>query len=92
MLIKVLNFFKESYAKDRLAFYAEIVETTVLIMASAILSFTILDPATEIFIPLYLLGSILAVFSTYRRGSSAVVLCTWFTIMNGWAFIQLFIL
>ena len=89
---KIINFFKQSYAKDRLAFYAEIVETTVLIIASAILSFTILDPATEIFIPLYLLGSILAVFSTYRRGSSAIVLCTWFTIMNSWAFIHLFIL
>lgn len=89
---KIIDFFKHSYATDRLAFYAEIVETTVLIIASAILSFTILDPATEIFIPLYLLGSMLAVFSTYRRGSSAIVLCTWFTIMNSWAFIQLFIL
>jgi trehalose utilization protein len=75
-----------------MAFYAEIVETTVLIIASAVLSFTILDPATTIFVPLYLVGSILAVFSTYRRGSSAIVLCTWFTIMNSWAFIQLFIL
>lgn len=89
---KIINFFKQSYARDRLAFYAEIVETTVLIIASAVLSFTILDPATTIFVPLYLLGSMLAVFSTYRRGSSAVVLCTWFTIMNSWAFIQLFIL
>lgn len=89
---KIINFFKQSYARDRLAFYAEIVETTVLIIASAVLSFTILDPATTIFVPLYLVGSILAVFSTYRRGSSAIVLCTWFTIMNSWAFIQLFIL
>ena len=31
-----------------MAFYAEIVETTVLIMASAILSFTILDPALKL--------------------------------------------
>ena len=89
---KIINFFKQSYATDRMAFYAEIVETTVLIIASAVLSFTILDPATTIFVPLYLVGSILAVFSTYRRGSSAIVLCTWFTIMNSWAFIQLFIL
>ena len=90
--MKIINFFKKSYATDRTAFYAEIVETTLLIIASAVLSFTILDPATEIFIPLYLLGSMLAVFSTYRRGSSAIVLCTWFTVMNSWAFIQLFIL
>lgn len=89
---KIINFFKQSYATDRMAFYAEIVETTVLIVASAVLSFTILDPATTIFVPLYLVGSILAVFSTYRRGSSAIVLCTWFTIMNSWAFVQLFIL
>jgi len=91
-LNKIINFFKQSYATDRMAFYAEIVETTVLIIASAVLSFTILDPATTIFVPLYLVGSILAVFSTYRRGSSAIVLCTWFTIMNSWAFVQLFIL
>jgi hypothetical protein len=91
-LNKIINFFKQSYATDRMAFYAEIVETTVLIVASAVLSFTILDPATTIFVPLYLVGSILAVFSTYRRGSSAIVLCTWFTIMNSWAFVQLFIL
>jgi len=90
-LNKIINFFKQSYATDRMAFYAEIVETTVLIVASAVLSFTILDPTT-IFVPLYLVGSILAVFSTYRRGSSAIVLCTWFTIMNSWAFVQLFIL
>lgn len=89
---KILNFFKQSYKTDRVAFYAEIVETILLVSASAILSFTITDPATKIFIPLYLAGSILAMFSTYRRGSSAIILCTWFTIMNTWAFIQLFIL
>ncbi len=89
---RILGFFKESYANDRTAFYAEILETTILIIASAILSFTILDPATELFVPLYLVGSLLAVFSTYRRGSSAIVLCVWFTLMNTWAFVQLFVL
>lgn len=89
---KVYNFFKHSYTTDRIAFYAEILETILLVSASAILSFTITDPATKIFIPLYLAGSLLAMFSTYRRGSSAILLCTWFTIMNTWAFIQLFIL
>ena len=92
MKLNVLQFFKNSYRTDKLAFYAEVVEAAFLIVASAILSLTILDPATEVFIPLYLVGSILAVFSTYRRGSSAIVLCVWFTLMNGWAFAQLFIL
>ena len=88
---KIINFFKHSYKTDRIAFYAEICETLLLVSASAILSFTITDPATKIFIPLYLAGSMLAMFSTYRRGSSAILLCTWFTIMNTWAFIQLFL-
>ena len=92
MFTKILNFFKHGYKTDRVAFYAEIVETILLVSASAILSFTITDPATKIFIPLYLAGSVLAMFSTYRRGSSAIILCTWFTIMNTWAFVQLFLL
>jgi hypothetical protein len=93
----IIQFFKDSYLKDKPAFYAEIVEAAVLICASAFLSFTIIataesNPYARVFIPLYLVGSLLAVFSTYRRRSSAVVLCVWFTFMNGWAFTQLFIL
>ena len=92
MITKFIDFFKRSYKTDRVAFYVELLETVILITASATLSFTILDPATEIFIPLYLMGSILAMISTYRRGSSALLLCTWFTVMNGWAFAQLFLI
>ena len=97
MKLNVLQFFKNSYRTDKPAFYAEVVEAAVLICASAFLSFTIIataesNPYARVFIPLYLVGSILAVFSTYRRGSSAIVLCVWFTLMNGWAFTQLFIL
>jgi len=84
-------FFKKSY-EDKLAFYAELAETILLVTGSAVLAFTILDPATRIFVPLYLLGSMLALISTYRRGSTAILLVSWFTIMNTWAFIQLFIL
>ena len=89
--MKVINFFKKSYQTDRTAFYAEILETILLVSASAILTFTVLDPATHIFIPLYLLGSMLAVFSTYRRGSSALLLTLWFTAMNSVALVQLII-
>lgn len=94
---KIINFFKQSYANDRTAFYAEITETVVLMTASAMMSLTIVDTATSnpyayIFTPLYLVGSLLAVFSTYRRGSSAILLTTWFVGFNLWAFIQLFIL
>ena len=88
---RVSNFFKKSY-QDKIAFYSELAETVLLVTGSAVLAFTILDPATKIFVPLYLMGSMLALISTYRRGSTAILLVSWFTIMNSWAFVQLFIL
>lgn len=83
MLTRIVKFFKESYTSDPIATYFEVVETILLISASATLTFTVLDPATHIFIPLYFVGSLCAMVSTWRRKSSAFVLCCWFTVMNG---------
>jgi len=88
----VVNYFKESYRISPVAFYCELGEAIVLVIGSAVLSFTILDPMTEVFVPLYLIGSILALISTYIRRSSAILLISWFVAMNFWAFIQLFII
>ena len=63
----VITFFKESYKLSPVAFYCEMVEALFLISASAVLTFTILDPATKIFIPMYLLGSFLGVISAVIR-------------------------
>lgn len=79
---RITGFFKESYKRDPIATYVEALETVLLISASATLTFTVLDPATHIFIPLYLIGSICAMISTWRRKSTAFVLCCWFTVMN----------
>ena len=93
MIKPVINFFKESYRLSPLAFYCELVETILLVTASAILTLTVLDPATKIFIPLYLAGSILGVVSTIiRKAGFAIVLCGWFVVMNIIAMVQLFIL
>ena len=89
---KIFDYFRESYQRSKVAFYCEVTEAIVLIAGSAILSATILDPATHLFIPLYLIGSTLAVVSCYIRRSSAIVLTSWFTVMNSWAFIHLFII
>lgn len=90
---RIKEFIKESYRLSPLAFYCEMVETTVLLAASAILTFTVLDPATEIFIPLYFIGSILGIISTViRKAFFAIVLCAWFATMNFIAIIQLFVL
>ena len=82
MINKLVSFFRESYRNDPLATYVEALETVLLVSASATLTFTVLDPATHIFIPLYWVGSMCAMFSTWRRKSTAFVLCCWFTAMN----------
>ena len=67
-------------------------EAALLISASAVLTFTILDPATRIFIPMYLVGSILGVISAViRKAAFVIVLCSWFVIMNTISLVQLFI-
>jgi hypothetical protein len=91
MIVKVKSFFEESYRLSPVAFYCEMIEALFLISASAILSFTILDPATTIFVPLYLVGSILGIVSAViRQAAFVIILCSWFTAMNLWALIQLF--
>jgi len=93
-LIKpIVNFFKESYRLSPVAFYCELIEAVMLIGASAVLTYTVLDPATKIFIPMYLVGSILGVISTWiRKAGFAIVLTLWFVVMNSIAMIQLFLL
>ena len=88
----VISYFKESYRLSPFAFYCEFLETVFLVGASAVLTWTVLDPATEIFIPMYLIGSILGLISTViRKAFFAIVLCAWFTVMNTIALIQLVI-
>jgi|TARA_B110000967_G_C18792677_1_gene514136 hypothetical protein len=93
MIGKIIEFFKNSYRTSPLAFYCEMIEAVFLIAASAILSFTILDPATTIFVPMYLIGSLLGVISAViRQAAFVIVLCSWFVVMNCLALLQLFVL
>lgn len=91
MISRIGDFFKESYRTSPVAFYAEMVEAALLISASAVLTFTILDPATKIFVPMYLVGSLLGVVSAViRQAAFVIVLCSWFVMMNTIALYQLF--
>jgi len=88
---RIGEFFKESYRTSPVAFYAEMIEAVLLISASAVLTFTILDPATKIFVPMYLVGSLLGVVSAViRQAAFVIVLCSWFVMMNTIALYQLF--
>ena len=89
-MIKVVNFFKDSYTSSPIAFVCEIIEAVFLISASAILSFTILAPNGWYFIPLYLVGSMLGIVSAIlRKAAFVIILCSWFTVMNVIALAQL---
>ena len=88
----VVEHFKESYKQSKVAFYCEFFELFLVGGASATLTFTILDPATKIFIPMYFMGSTLGVISTtIRKAAFATILTSWFTIMNGIALVTLFL-
>ena len=89
---RIVKFFKDSHRLSPTAFYCEMIEALFLISASAVLTFTVLNPATKIFIPMYLIGSILGVISAViRQAAFVIVLCSWFTLMNTIALIKLFI-
>lgn len=93
MIAQIKRFIKDSYRFSPFAFWCEMVEATFLITASAILTFTVLDPATKIFIPLYFVGSVLGIISAIiRKAAFVIVLCSWFAVMNVIALVQLFIL
>ena len=90
MITNIVEFFRNSYKLSPFAFYCEMIEALFLISASAILSFTILDPNGWHFVPLYLIGSMLGVISAIiRKAAFVLVLCTWFTVMNIIALVQL---
>jgi len=91
VIIKITKFFKNSYKTSPVAFYCEMIEAMLLIGASAVLTFTIMDPATKIFVPMYLIGSLLGVISAViRQAAFVIVLCSWFTAMNAYSLYQLF--
>ena len=71
----VINYFKQSYKQSKVAFYCELCEAVLVGGASATLTFTVLDPATKVFIPMYFVGSMLGVISTtIRKAAFATIL------------------
>ena len=89
----VINYFKESYKQSKVAFYSELCEAVLVGGASATLTFTVLDPATKIFVPMYFIGSMMGIISTtIRKAAFATILTSWFTIMNAIALVKLFLI
>jgi len=80
---RIISYFGETYRLSPVIFYAELIELVLLVGASIVLTVTVLDPATQWFIPLYLVGSLFGLTSAIlRRAGFVILLCGWFSIMN----------
>ena len=92
ILNTILKYFKQSYKQSKIAFYCELCEAILVGGASATLTFTVLDPATKVFVPMYFIGSVMGIISTtIRKAAFATILTGWFTIMNAIALVKLFL-
>ncbi|MGY8865242.1 MAG: hypothetical protein ACKVJK_06380 [Methylophagaceae bacterium] len=88
----VLAFWRDSLKADPIAHYAEMLGAVAVIIGSSILTYTVLEPRPEIFIPFYFVGSCASFFGAYRRGLPWVLILTgWFIIMNVIALSRLYI-
>lgn len=83
----IVDFWKQSYHQDKLCFWLEMVGAVLTIAASLTLAVSAAEPDMRLIYPLFFAGSILAVFTYYRRMLVwPLVLMTWFTFVNvfGW--------
>ncbi len=88
----IKDFWTDSLRSDPVAHYAEMLGAVSVIIGSSILTYTVLDPKPDIFLPFYFVGSCASFFGAYRRGLPWVlILCGWFIIMNSIALGRLYI-
>jgi len=89
---KLINFWKSSYQSHPLAFYLEMVSAITVIIGSSILTYTVLDPRPDLFVPFYFVGSVTGFAGAYyRQAVWVMVLTAWFSTMNIIALYQLFL-
>ena len=80
---KVINFFKQSYESDKVAFGFEMFSTVVTIAASLTLAINAAQPDMRIVYPGFFIGSLTAVYAYYRRTLAwPLVLTSYFACVN----------
>lgn len=80
---KIIEFWKEGYRTDRIAFYYEILSFVFTVIASATLAFTANAPDMRIVYPGFFIGSVFGVLGYYRRKLAWPMMLTgWFIFVN----------
>jgi len=69
------------------------ISAITVMIGSFILTYTVLDPRPDIFVPFSFIGSVTGLIGAYMRQAAwVVVLTAWFSMMNIIALLQLFVL
>ena len=83
MIDSIKAFWIDSYQSHKLAFYCEMISAIAVLNGSMILTYTVLDPRPDLFLPVYFVASTTGFVGAYYRKSAWVMVLTfWFTIMN----------
>lgn len=88
MWYKVIDFWKSSYDSDKVAFFVELVSVIFTIIGSTTLAISAASPDMRIIYPLYFVGSVTGMISSYRRKMAWIfLLCGYFSVANIFGFI-----
>ncbi len=80
---KVKQFWINSYASDKTAFYFELVSFIFTVGASLTLAVNAYDPDMSIVYPFFFIGSTTQCYAAYRRGAAWVMMLTfYFSLVN----------
>jgi len=84
---KIINFWKNSYKSDRIAFGFELVSFVFTVSASLSLALTARDPNMMLVYPFFFIGSTTQCYAAIRRGAAWVMLLTgYFSFINVFGF------
>ena len=80
---KIKQFWINSYASDKTAFYFELVSFIFTVGASLTLAVNAYDPDMSIVYPFFFIGSTTQCYAAYRRGAAWVMMLTfYFSLIN----------
>ena len=76
LLTKITNFWQESYRSNPPAFWIEMFSAICVMTGSAILTYTVLAPRPDIFVPFYFLGSVTSLVAAVMRKAAWIAVLT----------------
>lgn len=83
MVVKIKEFWINSYTSDSIAFWFELVSFVFTVYASAYLAINADSPDMMKVYPGFLIGSITQAYASYRRGAAWVMMITiYFVVVN----------